>query len=253
MKWKCKEGYGTETNPSIASDGTIYVGGKYLYAINPNGTIKWSFNLGSNRHIHQSSPAISSDGTIYVGTNIGETSGGHIIAINPNGTERWREKIADEWVESSPCIGKDGTVYIGSMGINDGYLYAFGPLDPDAPSAPLINGKTIGKTGKEYEYTFKSTSPLGRDVYYYIEWGDGSKKDWFGPYGSGEEVKASHTWPNQGTYTIRARAKDTDNLWGPWGELVVTMPRNRATTSSLYLWFLERYSILERFLTLLVN
>ena len=103
MKWKCDIWYGTNTNPSIASDGTIYVGSDKLYAIYPNGTTKWSFDMGPERHIHQSSPAISADGTIYVGTNIGEISGGEIIAVNPDGTERWRERIANKWVESSPC------------------------------------------------------------------------------------------------------------------------------------------------------
>ena len=75
VKWKLN-GMGTETNPSIAEDGTIYIGDEKLFAINPNGTLKWSFSLGPGRHIHKSSPAISADGTIYVGTNIGEVSGG---------------------------------------------------------------------------------------------------------------------------------------------------------------------------------
>ena len=138
---------------------------------------------------------------------------------------------------SSPCIDEGGTVYIGSVSCisgNDlGYLHAFGPLDSNAPLASDINGPKSGNYGIDYEYTFKSISPLGRDVYYYIEWGDGKFKDWFGPYASGEEVTASHKWSEEGTFTIRARAKDTDNLWGPWGELEVTIPRDKAINTPL--------------------
>ena len=193
--------------------------------------------------------AISNDGTIYFGMcyDMGSGSDGDIIALNPDGTEKWRKGIGR--CHSSPAIDKDGTIYIGSYG---NYLYAFGPFDPNSPSAPDINGPTSGNYGIDYEYTFKSTSPLGKDVYYYIEWGDGSTKDWFGPYSSGEEVKASHKWTQEETFTIRTRAKDTDNLWGPWGELTVTMPRNKALSASLFLQLLEQFPLLREVLLRLI-
>ena len=81
-----------------------------------------------------------------------------------------------------------------------------------------------GKAGTSYDYTFESTSPLERNVYYYIDWNDGNIENWIGPYASGETVTVSHTYGNKGTYTISSRAKDTDNLWGPWGTMPVTMP-----------------------------
>jgi outer membrane protein assembly factor BamB len=40
-------------------------GDSYLYAINPDGTLKWKYLTGSAM---ESSPAIASDGTIYVGS-----------------------------------------------------------------------------------------------------------------------------------------------------------------------------------------
>jgi outer membrane protein assembly factor BamB len=256
LKWKTG-GNLASTTPVIAQDGTIYVGNRYLTAIYPtNGSVKWSFDPGSGRTIRGGNPCISAEGTIYFGTHIGETDGGELIAVNPDGTERWRIMLASSWIWSAPAIGEDGTVYVGSS--NDvppseswGYLHAIGKLDVDAPSAPQINGETSGTIGKEYEYTFKSTSPLGRDVYYYIEWGDGTFKDWFGPHNSGEEVKVSHTWSSPGTYTIKARAKDTDNLWGPWGELTVTMPKNKAINfNSNSIKLLDHYSLLQKLLYL---
>jgi len=54
--------------PAIGTDGTIYVGSHdhYLYAIKPDGTLKWKYETGSGV---DSSPVIGEDGTIYVGSD----------------------------------------------------------------------------------------------------------------------------------------------------------------------------------------
>jgi hypothetical protein len=152
---------------------------------------------------------------------------------------------------SSPAIGSDGTVYIcsqklenkgGSAYTHGGYLFALNELDPNAPVSPVISGKTSGTYNRVYEYTLKSTSPLGNDIYYWVEWGDLNITSWIGPYHSGEEVKISHKWYYPGTYHIIARAKDTDNLWGPWGELTVTMTKDKAINfNSLLLKLLGQF------------
>jgi len=249
--WKSKIGYGSGHTPSIAKDDTIYIGGKDLYAINPNGTRKWTFSAGDNYIVSSFTNAISSEGTIYIGVTK-ETERGDIIAVNPDGTERWRvDRIANDWVDSSPCIAEDGTVYIGSTSgpYPHGYLYAIGKLDPDAPSAPIITGPSEGRKNKEYSFKFKSIDPNGDDVFYYINWNDGKKEEWIGPYSSGYELTLNHTWKNENTFTIRVRARDTDNLWGPWSEHEITIPRTRATS---YQWLWERFPLLERLLTLLL-
>ena len=242
MKWKCKVGYGTETNPSIASDGTIYIGGQKLYAIYPDGTMRWSFDLGPECYITQSSPAISADGTIYVGTNIGETSGGNIIAVNPDGTERWRKLIADEWVESSPCIGEDGTLYIGSASEGRGYIHAFGPVESNSPpETPTISGETNGHVGEEYYYKLRVVDPDNNPISWYIEWGDGTHTGWTFERASGENCYYEHTWSKRGDYTIRAKAKDVLGEESDWVYLEVTMPVNQQTSYPLFYWFLERF------------
>jgi len=55
------------SSPVISSGGTIYIGSNdhYLYALNPDGTLKWKFKTGDGIF---SSPAIARDGTIYVGS-----------------------------------------------------------------------------------------------------------------------------------------------------------------------------------------
>jgi outer membrane protein assembly factor BamB len=249
MKWRSKLGVGCGHTPTIAGDGTIYVGEDLLYAINPNGTRKWSFNPGDYLDVTSISQAVSAEGIIYFGVSMDTGAGGYLIAVNPDGTERWRVWIHNEHVYSSPAIDSDGTVYIGSAWNRNGILYAIGPLDPDAPSAPIINGPTEGRKGREYSFTFKSLDPYDDDVYYYIEWGDGKKEEWMGPYSSGEKVTVNHTWKNEKTYTIRSRAKNTENLWGPESEFEVTIPRTRVFSYHLFHWLLERFPLLERLLS----
>jgi outer membrane protein assembly factor BamB len=237
LKWKIKTGSGTETNPSIGLDGTIYVGDDKLYAINPDGTYKWIFNLGDNRRIHMSSPAISGDGIIHIGVNIGDSSGGEVIAINNDGTERWRRTLTSYWVESSPCINENGIVYIGcTYGIDDGYLYAFGPGDVNnPPNKPTISGPINGKYRKSYSYSIVATDPDGDDLSYFIDWGDGTNTGWFGLYSSGVEISESHSGSSDGTFTIQAKAKDTYDEESDWATLKVSMPKNNGFQQDLFL------------------
>ena len=53
---------------SLADDGTIYFGSSNnnLYAINPDGTLKWSYTAGGPIYCP---PSIAGDGTVYVGAN----------------------------------------------------------------------------------------------------------------------------------------------------------------------------------------
>ncbi|MEF8847384.1 MAG: PQQ-binding-like beta-propeller repeat protein, partial [Candidatus Paceibacterota bacterium] len=48
LKWKYKTGDSVYSSPAISSDGTIYVGSHddHLYAINPDGTLKWKIERG---------------------------------------------------------------------------------------------------------------------------------------------------------------------------------------------------------------
>ena len=96
----------------------------FLYAINPDGTLKWNFET---EDWVISSPAIGRDGTVYVGSR--DT---HLYAINPDGTLKWKFETED-YVTSSPAIGDDGTVYVGS---DDGYLYAIYSDSPGPADSP---------------------------------------------------------------------------------------------------------------------
>ena len=124
VKWKFKLPNADAlitSSPAIDKNGTIYIGFipdlsiDCFYAINSNGTKKWSYPCD----FVQSSPAIAEDGTIYVGSN-----DRHFYAIFPNGTLKWRLKIGGGWVYSSPVIDENGIVYVASI---ENGIYAIYP------------------------------------------------------------------------------------------------------------------------------
>ena len=74
---------------------------------------------------------------------------------------------------------------------------------------PDISGPKGGDPGVEYEFSFITNDPEDDQIQLYIEWGDGEIKDWGDQwYDSGEEVKISHTWDEEGPYRIRAKSRD---------------------------------------------
>lgn len=112
--WRYHTGGSILSSPAIGNDGVIYVGSNdgYLYAINPDSTLKWRHNIGA---AVRSSPAISPDSTIYVGADDGK-----LYAISPSNAEKWNVAMPAA-LYSSPLVGPDGTVYVGCL---NGKLFA---------------------------------------------------------------------------------------------------------------------------------
>jgi len=102
-----------------------------------------------------------------------------------------------------------------------------GEADNAPPEPPSISGPGRGKIGRAYDYVFRSSDPEGGSIYYFVDWGDGSDSGWLGPYPSGDNITVSHTWAEQGTYHVRAQARDQEGIQSPWGVLQVSMPRAR--------------------------
>jgi outer membrane protein assembly factor BamB len=89
---------GLPSSPSIAADGTIYVPTGnvvtdtvgFLYAINPDGTLKWRYQFAGLPS--SSTAAIADDGTIYVHMNGNEgniAAPEKLYAINSDGSLKW--------------------------------------------------------------------------------------------------------------------------------------------------------------------
>ena len=112
----------------------------------------------------------------------------------------------------------------------------------NAPNTPEITGPTTGKINQEQEYMIVTTDPEGDDVYYWVEFcADCQDAEWSGSYKSGEEFVIGHTWSSSGDYTVRAKAKDSQGLESDWGSLEVSMPKNKAVNTPLFLQFLQQH------------
>ena len=110
-------GYMGWSSSALATNGTIYVGtwnGNELYALNPDGSEKWTFDTPD---FVGNTPMIGADGTIYAGSD-----NGNFYAINPDGTQKWVFQTEDYW-ETNPTIGTNGTIYFDS----NNFLYALNP------------------------------------------------------------------------------------------------------------------------------
>jgi len=120
-----------------------------------------------------------------------------------------------------------------------------GITDNNPPNIPEIQGQKNGKSGNSYPYYFSTTDPEENNIFYYIDWGDGTNSDWYGPYKSGDEKSLSHNWLSDGTYTIKIKAKDTFDEESDWNTLEVTMPKNKGLYSPLLHWIMQHFVILK--------
>ncbi|HWR63786.1 MAG TPA: C25 family cysteine peptidase [Candidatus Thermoplasmatota archaeon] len=96
------------------------------------------------------------------------------------------------------------------------------PAKPDKPT-----GRATGQPGNTYMYSSSTTDPEGDGVYYLWDWGDGNFSEWVGPYASGNSVSTQKSWTEQGNYSVRVKAKDSQGHESVWSDpLDVTMPYN---------------------------
>ena len=91
------------------------------------------------------------------------------------------------------------------------------------PATPTLTGPDTGVVNEMYTFSAVTTEPDGEDVYYYFEWGDGTNSGWLGPYDSGQQAVAQKSWSAAGNYTVRAKAKDSNQVSSGWSIPLVVM------------------------------
>ena len=243
------------SSPAVGADGTIYVGSDdyNLYAINPDGTLKWAYPTGVQ--IMWSSPVIGADGTVYVGS-----ADRILFAVNPDGTLKW-QYVTGGTIYSSPAVGSDGTIYVGS---DDHNLYAFNPdgtikwiytMEASVSAAPTLGADGtiyVGSSGNnlrainpdgtlkwvsQLRAEFASSPAIGTDGTFYMGSGysllavnpDGTLK-W--EYVTGERVWGSAVIGTDGTiyvgsfdHNLYAINPDGTLKWTyPTGHIIITCP-----------------------------
>ena len=96
--------------------------------------------------------------------------------------------------------------------------------DNNPPNTPEITGPAQGIPGNQYLYNIVTTDLDGHNIFYFVDWGDNTTTGWLGPYVSGTQIHITHSWTVQGSYTVKAKAKDTMNAESAWGTIDVVMP-----------------------------
>jgi outer membrane protein assembly factor BamB len=145
MKWSFETHHPSFYGSTVIdSDGIIYTVANDLYAIYPNGTLKWQFVLDLRG---DSCPVIDSNGTIYVASSYGDHN--YIYALYPNGSMKWRYYTGND-IFSSPVIGSDGTIYFG-CGQSIVALYSSGTLRWQHSTGHVVySSPAIGDDGTVY-------------------------------------------------------------------------------------------------------
>ena len=177
-KWTYTTSKSIPGSPAIGADGTIYIGStdRKLYAINPDGTLKWTFTTSNSYGKIEGSPTIGIDGTIYIAD-----SSGSLYAINPDGTQKWNYTPSSSSIYGGIAIGVDGTIYFVD---SNKKIYA---LNPDgtkkweyfSPNDVYVGTPAIGSDGTIYignydgnlyafncDGTVKWTYTTGDHIYY---------------------------------------------------------------------------------------
>ena len=98
--------------------------------------------------------------------------------------------------------------------------------NPSIPRIPAIIGPFQGKPGIYHEYAFYSRSYNDYNLFYYIDWGDGTNSGWIGPYESCDGIKLTHKWDLENNYKIKVKAKDTLGHESSWNYFAVHISAN---------------------------
>lgn len=228
LAWTFQANDAITSSPSIGHNGTIYVGagGYYdrfgwgtggrdssLYAINPDGTLKWQFKTEKGIHAAGifSSPVIGPDGAIYFGS-----LDHYLYALDDSityGKLKWKTYLAPEAIYGSPALGPDGTIYVGNLAwrfyaINtDGDIKWNHQADWCVFSSPAIGSDGVIYVGSKdhHLYSFEDSVTYGK-----LRW-----KSPTGQFFDGHLVDSSPAIGEDGTIYF-----GTDQ-YGAWGQIPV--------------------------------
>jgi PKD repeat protein len=225
----------------VGTDGTVYIGtySSYpdfvdkFYALNPNGTLKWS--IDGDGFGFSGSPVMGADGTIYICGSSDKT----VYAINPDGTYKWTyatgssSTVEGAALSCTPAIGSDGTLYIGTEKVYDkkgntlanGRIYAFRD-----PAEPPVAGFTVDITSGDVPLPVSFTDTSER----------AETRAWdFDSDGVVDSTKQNPTYNyiSPGTYTVTLTVSNTGGSDTVVMEDCITVLDVTASPSSDNTWY----------------
>ena len=159
-----------------------------------------------------------------------------IIKIDEQGNLLWEKIIgglSKDWGWSACTTDEQNLIVVGetaSFGKGNSDMWLIKIIDGNnCPEKPTIKGPPSGKIGINYEYNCLSYDNDNDEIFYLIDWGDGTDSGWIGPYESGENCSASHVWNDRGNYKIKVIAKDVYGAESEWSDpLAISMAKKNS-------------------------
>ena len=218
-------------SPSVAQDGTIYIGSgdRRFRAINPAGTQKW--NVDVQGFMFYTAQAISADGlTIYRGDN-----DGIFYAFTSTGSIKWSYDTGSDAPLSDATLASNGLVFFSAQ---PGTLFALrtadGSLAWSSPAAgagaPIAGPDGTFYVPGEVVYSFKHTGPIHsvtvKAPNRSLDWGIGARQliTWQHDVGSAEFMKIEVSRDGGVTFTEIAAAVQNSTATAGQYEWQVTGP-----------------------------
>jgi hypothetical protein len=170
----------------------------------------------------------------------------YYLKLDSNGNIVWEDTYGGVEPDIGYCVHqtKDGGYIIA------GVTYSFGAgfcdiwlvkleTQNNHPIKPILDGPLVGRPGRVYNFTVNSIDPDEDEIRYHLNWGDAESEvtDW---YPSGDPLIVSHTWIDEGKYTITAYAEDRFGAISETATLIVNMPRTKAINTP-FLNFLQSH------------
>jgi hypothetical protein len=243
------------TNPDISASGS-----NVCIVYMQNGDVKCSYSTNGGDSFSASTVATgASYPAVYVsGSDVHcayiKDNNLYYVASEDNGAN-WDEPMQINEVDGSVLAEAESIDLIDSgavwtdtrNGENDIYFASVisAPLKPSTPDGPESVRKNRAQT-----YKTTSADPQGKQLYYIWDWDDGPEET-TGPFDSGIEVSASHTWSADGNYNIRVKARNTDDVESPWSDpFPINVAKSKSYARPLFVKILARFPILKYILGL---
>jgi len=115
------------------------------------------------------------------------------------------------------------------------------------PTKPIISGPSKGTPNVEYTFSFTSYDEYNDQIAYYVDWGDGTNTGWTSFVNSGKTEKFTHTWTEEKSYTLKAKAKDFHGAESDWATQTISLPK---TKDFMFGRFLNNFPVFQRLLSL---
>lgn len=192
----------TPTTPTGPSTRLVGQSGTYnTSAIDPNGDqVQYRFDFDANgTHDYSAYTVLMPSGQTGSMSHIWNTSGAYIVKAQA------RDSVGQTSNWSSGL-----TVVISTVN--------------QPPNTPLVTGPSQVKVGVMAEFTATSLDPNGDMIEYYFDFGDGTNSGWTPMVNSGFAAHVNHSFTKKGTYTVKAKVRDTSLAESAYGSVPITVP-----------------------------